>query len=145
MQSSAATVQEYLDSLPADRRETVERVRGVILQNLPQGYKEGMMWGMITYFVPLEAYPDTYNKQPLCYVALASQKNYLSLYLMNVYGDQETAFRQAYERTGKKLDMGKSCIRFKSLDDLPLDLIGKYIADTSMDDFIQTAKAVRQQ
>jgi hypothetical protein len=85
--SAAMTVAEYLDSLPAERRAAVETVRGVILQNLPPGYQEGVQYGMLCYFIPLERYPATYNKQPLGYIALASQKRYLALYLMGVYSN----------------------------------------------------------
>ena len=114
--SKATTVQEYLDELADDRRETVEAVRDVVTANLPDGYEETVQFGMISYVVPLERYPKTYNRQALQYAALASQKNYVSLYLMNVYGDQETErwFLDRYKASGKRLDMGKSCVRFKS-------------------------------
>ncbi len=117
--SKAATVDEYLAELPEERREAIATVRRFILDHLPEGYVEGMNWGMIVYEIPLERYPDTYNKQPLGLVALASQKNYMSLYLL---GDDE--FRRRWEETGKKLDMGKTCIRFRKVDDLALDVIG---------------------
>ena len=121
--SKATTVEEYLDELADDRRETVEAVRDVVTANLPDGYEETVQFGMISYVVPLERYPKTYNRQALQYAALASQKNYVSLYLMNVYGDQETErwFLDRYKASGKRLDMGKSCVRFKSVEDLPLD------------------------
>jgi hypothetical protein len=136
VQSKAATVEEYLAELPEDRRATVSAVRDVILANLPDGYVEGMRWGMITYSVPLEVSGKTYNGQPLGYVSLASQKNYVSLYLMGVYGEREQEFRAEFEATGRKLDMGKSCVRFKRPDDLPLDLIGREVARQSVDDFV---------
>ena len=144
--SKATTVDEYLDELPADRRDAVEAVRSVILEHLPMGYEETMQYGMIGYVVPLERYPVTYNGQPLGIAALASQKNYMSLYLMNVYGDPETErwFVEEYEASGKKLDMGKSCVRFKKLDDLPVDLVGKAIARTSVDEFIGMYEASRR-
>ena len=144
--SQATTVEEYLAELPADRAETLEAVRKVILQHLPEGYVEAMQYGMIGYAVPLETYPVTYNGQPLEYAALASQKRHISLYLMNVYGNPETEqwFIQGYKASGKKLDMGKSCVRFKKLDDLPLDLIGQAIARTPMPEFISAYEASRK-
>src|SRR3954454_14082158 len=130
--STAATVAEYLDSLPAERKASLEVVRKVILENLPAGYQEGIQYGLISYFIPLERYPVTYNKQPLSCVALASQKNHMALYLMCVYGspDVRARFETEYQQSGKRLDMGKSCLRFKRADDLPLDLIGKTVAAT---------------
>lgn len=136
MQSSAATVDEYLASLPEDRKEALSAVRAEILKHLPKGYEEGMLFGMISYYIPLATYPDTYNKQPLCYAALASQKNYMSIYLMSLYGDAEESFKRAYKLSGKKVDMGKSCVRFKHLEDLPLQLIGQAITKYTPDEFI---------
>ena len=146
--SEAKTVEEYLDELADDRRATLEAVRDVVRANLPDGYEETVQFGMISYVVPLERYPKTYNRQALQYAALASQKNYVSLYLMNVYGNEETErwFVDRYRASGKRLDMGKSCVRFKSIDDLPLDLIGETIARTPVDDFIalyETARGLR--
>ena len=137
--SKAATVEEYLGELPAERRQTVEAVRTVIRDNLPDGYEEAMQFGMISYVVPLERYPKTYNGQALSYAALASQKNYVSVYLMNIYSDVETErwFTERYRASGKRLDMGKACVRFKKLDDLPLDLIAEAVALTSVDSFIE--------
>lgn len=134
----ATSVEAYLAGLTPERRAALETVRDVILQNLPDGYEEGVQYGMISYFVPLSRYPNTYNGQALSIAALASQKNYMSLYLMGVYGDGSKAewFRQEYKKTGKRLDMGKSCVRFRTLDDLPLDLVGQAIAMHSVDDFI---------
>jgi uncharacterized protein YdhG (YjbR/CyaY superfamily) len=143
MRSEAETVQQYLDELPPDRREAIGTVRDVILANLPDGYEEAMSWGMITYQVPLATYPDTYNNKPLMYAALASQKNHMAVYLSGIYmleGDR-TAFEVAYRATGKKLDVGKSCVRFKTLDDLPVDLIGKTVAAFPVDDFVARVKA----
>ncbi|HEU5121541.1 MAG TPA: DUF1801 domain-containing protein [Candidatus Saccharimonadales bacterium] len=136
MQSKAKTPDKYLASLPEQRREAISTVREFIKQHLPKGYEEGMNYGMICYYIPLERYPNTYNGQPLQYVALASQKNYMSLYLMSVYGDMESDFRQKYADTGKKLDMGKSCIRFKSVDELALDVIGEAIKSTTPEQYI---------
>jgi uncharacterized protein YdhG (YjbR/CyaY superfamily) len=141
--SDAPSVEEYLAELPEDRRRAISRVREVILANLPQGFEETMQYGMPSYIVPFERYPTTYNGQPLAVASLASQKNYMSLYLMSVYGERDQQFREEYERTGKRLDMGKSCVRFRSVDDLPLDLIARTIAATSVDDFIRTYEASR--
>ncbi|MCC7421087.1 MAG: DUF1801 domain-containing protein [Planctomycetaceae bacterium] len=130
MQSKAATVEQYLAELPDDRRAIVEPIRQVFLKNLSGGYEEGMQYGMIGYYVPHTLYPAGYHcdpKQPLPFACIASQKNYLSLYLMCVYDEGElgTWFREAWAKTGKKLDMGKSCVRFKRLDDLPLDVVAE--------------------
>ena len=138
MRSEAKTVEEYINALPAERQQAIGRVRAVILENLPQGYEEVMNWGMITYQVPLSAKADTYNKKPLMYAALASQKNHMAVYLSNIYANQVSreAFEYEYRATGKRYDVGKSCVRFRKLDDLPLKLIGKAIAQTEMQDFI---------
>ena len=146
--SKATTVEEYLDELPDDRRETVETVREVVRANLPDGYEETVQFGMISYVVPLERYPKTYNRQALQYAAIASQKNYVSLYLMSVYSDAETErwFLDGYRASGKRLDMGKACVRFRSLDDLPLDLVGEAVARTPVDEYIalyETARGLR--
>jgi hypothetical protein len=143
--SNATSVTQYLNSLPADRKKALAAVRKVILDNLPEGFEEGMQYGMIGYYVPLTRYPDTYNGQALGIAALASQKQYMSVYLMGVYAskEQERWFKDAYAKSGKKLDMGKSCVRFKSLEDLPLDVIGQAIAKTSVDEFIARVESVR--
>lgn len=129
-QAAAKTAREYLDRQPADRRATLERVRDVILANLPSGYEEMIGFGVLNYAVPLSRFPGTYNGQPLCYLALANQKHYLALYLMSAYGDGPTLERvqRAFTARGLKLDMGKSCIRFRTPDDLPLDELGDIIA-----------------
>jgi hypothetical protein len=134
----AATVKAYLAQLPADRRAAIAAVRDVINANLPAGYEEGMQYGMIGWYVPLSRYPETYNGQPLGIAALASQKSYMALYLVGVYGDPDLAawFRTAFSHAGKKLDMGKSCVRFKSLDALPLDVIGETIRRVPVDRFL---------
>ncbi len=136
--SKAATVEEYLAELPAERRAVVSKVREVVKRNLPQGYSEMMSSGMICYGIPLSRYPDTYNGQPLGYVALAAQKNYYALYLMGPYMDPEQGKQldAAFKRAGKKMDMGKSCLRFKKLDDLPLDAVGRVIASMRPDELI---------
>ncbi len=137
--SKAETVDDYLGELPDDRRDAIAEVRSVILENLPEGYVEAMSWGMISYEVPLETSGPTYNKKPLMYAALASQKNHMAVYLTQVFADAdlEDWFRESYEATGKKLDMGKSCVRFKKLEQLPLDVVGEAIARTSVDDFVE--------
>ena len=144
--SGAETVGDYLAELPEDRRLALATLRQVILDYLPDGYEEIMQFGMIGYVIPLERYPITYNGQPLSYAALASQKNYMSLYLMNVYSDPETEnwFVEQYRASGKKLDMGKSCVRFKKLEDLPIGLVGKAIARTSVPEFIERYEASRR-
>ena len=136
--SKAVTVDEYLASLPAERREVVSAVRDIVLRNLPAGYVETMAWGMIGYGIPLERYPNTYNGQPLAYAALAAQKNHFSLYLMGIYGIPERAARmkEAFQESGKKLDMGKACIRFRKLDDLPLEAIGEAVASLTPEQYI---------
>ena len=130
--SKAATVEEYLAELPAERREVVSKVREIVKRNLPKGYNETMQWGMIFYGLPLSRYPKTYNGEPLGYVGLAAQKNYYALYLMGPYMDPEQGklLESAFKRAGKKMDMGKSCLRFRKLDDLPLDAVGEIIAST---------------
>lgn len=145
MQSKAKTVQQYLSDLPSDRLEAIETVRDVILDNLPEGFEEAMNWGMITYQVPLERYRDTYNKQPLMMAAIASQKNHMAVYLTGVYADDQSRaeFVQAYKETGKRMDIGKSCVRFRKLDDLPVELIGKAVAMHSVDEFIDLTEKAR--
>lgn len=146
MQSKATTVEEYLAELPEERRAMVEAVRDVVNANLPEGYEEAMAFGMIGWQIPLERYPTTYNKQPLMYAGLASQKQYVSLYLMCVYAEDGVAadFERRYRATGKRFDMGKSCVRFRSLDDLPLDLVGETIAATSVEAFIDLYERSRR-
>ena len=136
VQSKASTVAEYLAELPDQQRAEVEAVRDVILANLPDGYVEGMQWGMISWYVPLEVSGPTYNKQPLSYVALAAQKNYFSVYLTTVMADYEESFRARWAATGKKLDMGKSCVRFKQASDLALDLVGEAVARLPVQEFL---------
>lgn len=146
MKYPANSVQEYLDIIPQERRVALNAVRKIILKNLPKGYEEAYEWGMISYQVPLTVYPDTYNKKPLMYAALASQKNYMAIYLMCTYGNP--AIKQeivdGFKNSGKKLDMGGSCLRFKKLEDLPLDVIAKTVAAVPMDDYIAAAKSVKR-
>ena len=139
MQSKAKTVDEYLASLPENRRAAISRVRQAILERLPHGYEEAMNWGMICYQVPLSVFPETYNGQPLMYAALASQKDHMAVYLTSVYMDDSTRrdFESKYHQTGKRMDMGKSCVRFRKLDDLPLDVVGEAIALMPVQEFVE--------
>ena len=142
--SNAMTPDDYLASLPDDRRATVAAVRKVILANLPDGYVETVGYGMLCYVIPLSRYPTTYNRQPLSYVSLGSQKNYVSLYLMGVYGnaEQEKLLRDGFAKAGRKLDMGKSCVRFRTIEDLPLEVIAETVASTPPEKFIARYEAV---
>jgi hypothetical protein len=136
-----ASASDYVSSLPPDRKQAISAVRSLIKKHLPKGYVETTQYGMISYVVPLSTYPDGYlGKQsvPLPYVCLASQKNHMAVYLMCVYGNAELSqwFASAWKKTGKKLDMGKSCLRFKSVDDLALSVLGEAIARVSVNDYI---------
>ncbi len=145
MQSKAKTVKEYLASLPPERREALEAVRQVILKNLDKGFEEGMQYGMIGYYVPHSVFPPGYHcdpKQPLPYAGMASQKNHMSLYLMCVYGHDGSNpttkwFQDAWKKTGKKLDMGKACVRFKKIDDVALDVVGEAIRRMPVSKFVK--------
>ncbi len=141
MQSKVATVAEYIASLPPDRRTAIEAVRKVVLANLDSGFAEGMQYGMIGWFVPHSVYPAGYHcdpEQPLPFAGLASQKNYMSLYIMCLYADGPVLqrFRKQWAAAGKKLDMGKACIRFKKLDDLALDVIAETFSRITAKKFI---------
>jgi len=144
-QGKSKTVAEYLASLPPERRDVVSKLRTLVKRNLPKGYTEQIGFGIITYAVPLAKLPDTYNGAPLCYAGIAVQKHYYSLYLMAAYGDAAQAKWMAdeFKKRGKKLDMGKSCLRFKSLDDIPLDVVGEVIASTPMEKYIDFYKKSR--
>ena len=146
VKSNATTVEGYLDELDPDRRRVVSTVRQLILDHLPEGYQESMNWGMISYEIPLEVYPDTYNGRPLSYVALAAQKRHYAVYLMGVYQnpEQEAQLREAFEQAGKKLDMGKSCLRFRKLEDVPLDVLGEVVASTPPEQFIAQYEQARK-
>lgn len=138
MRSDAETPQEYLASLPEDRREAIAAVREAVLAGLPPGYEEGIEFGMLSYHVPLSRYPETYNGAPLGYVALASQKRHMSLYLMGIYGDagNRAWFEAEAGKRGAKLDVGKSCVRFKRVEDLPLDLVTAAVGRIGVDEYI---------
>ena len=137
-------------ALPEDRREAMAAIREVILKVLPKGYEEGMQWGMPSYFVPLSAYPVGYNcqpDQPLPFVGFASQKNHMVFYGFCIYMDEElkNRFVADWEKTGKKLDMGKSCVRFKKLEDVPLKVIGDAVKRVPMKKYIKQYEAQLQQ
>jgi hypothetical protein len=145
MRSNAYTPEQYLAELPEERREVVAFMRELILHHLPPGYDESMRWGMLSYEVPLERYRTTYNGEPLSYAALAAQKNHYALYLMGLYCDPRlyTALEARFRADGKKFDMGKSCLRFRALDRLPLDAIGAAIAAVPVERFIECYEASR--
>jgi hypothetical protein len=147
MRSDATLVEEYLDDLPDDRREAISAVRDAVNEHLPEGYEEVVAYGMISWVIPLEDYPDTYNGQPLGVASLASQKNHMSLYLLGVYADEglEDWFRAQYAERGLKLDMGKSCVRFKRLDQVPLEVVGEVIRRVPPDAYIARYEASRAQ
>jgi hypothetical protein len=143
--STATTPDEYIASLPDERRKAVSAIRDTVNANLPDGFREGMSYGMIAWFVPLETFPDTYNGEPLGLAGVASQKNYISLYLMSVYGDRETEqwFRERYAKSGKRLDMGKSCVRVKRLDDIDLDVVAETIARVDLAQYLEHYRQAR--
>ena len=143
--STPASIKEYLNCLPEDRQKALTVVRNLIIKNLPAGYKEVIKQGMISYVIPLERYPDTYNGQPLAIVSLTSQKNYMSVYMMCVYGSKEMKdwFIKEYQKTGKKLDIGKSCIRFKKAEDLALELIGEAIQKVPVKKYLEIYEQAR--
>lgn len=129
MRSDAETVTDYLNELPDERRVALSVLRNVILDNLPDGYVESMNWGMISYEVPLEISGKTYNGKPLMYAALASQKNHMAIYLCGLYcvPGVKDKFLEVHVNSGRKVDMGAACIRFKKLEQLDLDAVGDVI------------------
>ena len=150
MKSSARTVDEYLRSLPDESRLAISTIRQVILANLPKGYEECMSYGMIGYVVPHKIYPPGYHCDPtlpLPYANLGSQKNHMALYVMTVYGDLATEkwLRKSWETAGKKLDLGKCCIRFKRLGDVPLDVNGQLIARVPVEKHIARIESARNE
>jgi len=147
MADQPKTPKEYLESLPEDRRKAIREVRAAVNKGLPKGYKEGIQYGFIGWFVPHSLYPDGYHcapEQPVPFAGLASQKNYMSLYLMCIYGDQRqrTWFEKEWKKTGKKLSMGKACVRFKNVDDVPLDLITKAVGRVPVKKFLAHYESV---
>ena len=146
MHSNAKTVKEYLNELLADRRGAISTVRNVIIKNLPKGYIETMNWGMIAYEIPLKTFPNTYNKQPLMYAALSSQKNHIAVYLSCVYSDEKQLMKlkNAFSEMGVKPNMGESCIRFKDVNKIPLTTIGELIGAYSVKDYIENYNRCRK-
>jgi len=145
---TASTVAQYLAALPADRRAALSAVRKAINENLPDGYEEGMQFGMIGWYVPLSVYSAGYGenpKVPLSFVALASQKSGMVLHFLCFYGHPtlSTWFTSEYKKSGKKLDMGKGCVRFKKLEDLPLDVVGRTVARVSAEEHMANYQAAR--
>ncbi len=136
---------EYLDDLPPERAEVVRAVRDTILRRLPPGYEETMNWGMISYEIPLERYPDTYNGQPLGVLALAAQARHYALYLNAAYTSPELMerLRAAYAAANIKFDMGKSCLRFRNLAGIDLDAIGDIVASVTPEHYIELYEASR--
>ncbi|MGE4452985.1 MAG: DUF1801 domain-containing protein [Sphaerochaeta sp.] len=141
MRSEVTTVEAYLSELTNEQRSVIEPLRKLILENLPEGIQESINWGMISYEIPLRTFPDTYNKQPLGYAALSVQKHGFSLYLMPLYMDDKN--HEKLQRQGKKLMLGKSCIRFKTLEDLPLDFIKEILRSYTVESYIQAYKVSR--
>lgn len=143
--SAAPTVDAYLLELPPERRAAATAIRALVREHLPPGYEESMTWGMPSYEVPLARYPKTYNRKPLAYAAFAAQKQYFAIYLNMAYADseQERAIREAYAAAGRRLDMGKCCLRFKRLDDLLAAPVAAAIASTSVEGFIAQYEASR--
>ncbi len=143
--TKSKTPAQYLASLPKDRRATVAAVRATVNKNLPKGYVESMAWGMIAWFIPLATFPDTYNAQPLCLAALASQKSYVSLHLMGVYGmpEQRATLEAAFKAAGLRLTMGKGCVNFRTVADLPLPAIGKLIRATTVKKYLAQYQEIR--
>ena len=140
MQSVETTVGAYIDSLPHERASVISEIRSLVNKNIKSGFVETMRRGMISWEIPLDTYPETYNSQPLNYISLAAQKNNYSLYLMGCHAvsvEERLAFEKSYEDSGKRMDIGKSCIRFKKIEDLPLPLIVKYIKRYSLKEFVQ--------
>ena len=146
--SKETTPAAYLASLPPERRKVVSTVRALVRKHLPKGYVETMNWGMLSYEIPLRIYPDTYNKQPLSYMALAAQKNNYALYMTGISSNSTLMGKLAgaYKDAGIKLDMGKGCLRFKTLDELPLDVIAEIVAATSIEQRIaaETARTAKR-
>jgi uncharacterized protein YdhG (YjbR/CyaY superfamily) len=147
MQSKAADPEEYIASLPEERQKVIKELRKTILKNLPKGFEEGMGYGMLAYFVPHSCYPKGYHadpKSPLPFMNLASQKNFIAFYHMGLYGSPKLLkwFQEEYPKHAKhKLDMGKSCIRFKKIDDIPYKLIGELVTKISLEEWIKNYEA----
>ncbi len=145
MQSNAKSVVEYLNELESLRAAEVVALRDLVLRNLPNGYQEKMSWGMICYEIPIDISGPTYNKQPLVYAGIASQKNHLSLYLMSVYSkpEIEAEFLRLWHKSNKKLNMGKSCLRFKKLEDASVEVISFAISALELPEYLKIAQEPR--
>ena len=146
MRSKATGVNEYLSELEPAQKQEVSKVRALIIKNLNKGFVESMNWGMITYEVPLKTFAETYNGKPLMYAAIAAKKDHLALYLTTMYTDPEiqTWLANKFEEAGLTLDMGESCIRFQTAQDLPLKDIGELINQTTVDQFVAYFKRSRR-
>lgn len=150
MQSKADTVKEYLEELPEDRKKAVKKLRSVVKKNLPKGFKEEMSYGMIGYVVPHSKYPDGYHvdpSKPLPFASIANQKNNIALYHMGVYSDKKllTWFEKEYKKRSElKLDMGKSCIRFRNPEKIPFELIGELMSKITVDEWIAVYEKSRK-
>lgn len=140
-----ADVEQYFERLAPEKRAVMRPVFEVVREAVPAGYSLGMGWGMPGWVIPLETYPETYNKQPLAYVSLAAQKSYNSLYLMALYSnsDADAAFRAEWAVTGRKLNMGKSCLRFKTLAEVDLGIIARTVASVSVERYLATYERIR--
>ena len=135
----ALTVSQWLASVPAERKDAITAVRDVVNEHLPRGYEETVDWGMLAWVVPLTTLPTTHNGRPLMLAALGAHTKLMTIYLMSVYSDPKIRkeFETAYKKSGKKLDMGGSCVHFKTLDDLPLDVVGDTIARVAVDEYVE--------
>ena len=135
----ALTVSQWLASVPAERKDAINAVRDAVNAHLPPGYEETVDWGMLAWVVPLTTLPKTHNGRPLMFAALGAHRKRMTIYLMSVYGDPRIrrGFEAAYRKTGKKLEMGGSCVHFRTLDDLPLDVVGDTIARVPVDEYVE--------
>ncbi len=140
------TVNQWLASVPAERKDAINAVRKVVNKHFPRGYEETVDWGMLAWVVPLATLPNTHNGRPLLLAALGAHTKRMTLYLMSVYGDPKLRreFETAYKRTGKKLDMGGCCVHFKTLDDLPLDVVGNTVARVTVDQYVERYESLRK-
>ncbi|HQQ77974.1 MAG TPA: DUF1801 domain-containing protein [Thermoanaerobaculia bacterium] len=140
------TVNQWLASVPAERKDAINAVRKAVNKHLPRGYEETVDWGMLAWVVPLATLPNTHNGRPLLLAALGAHTKRMTLYLMSVYGDPKLRreFETAYKRTGKKLDMGGCCVHFKTLDDLPLDVVGNTVARVTVDQYVERYESLRK-
>lgn len=145
MKRPVLTVKQWLASVPAERKADIAAVRAAVKRRLPKGYEETVDWGMLAWVVPLKRFPDTHNGHPLMVAALGAHTKRMTIYLMSVYADPKLRkdFQAAYKKSGKKLDMGGSCVHFKTLEDLPLDVVGDAVAQVSVDEYIERYQKAR--